>query len=136
MAAASASRPATSSSILDLLAALDALDQSKISRGEQTEVVGVLPVDALEALCDHQADAGGFFRHDAVLARRALAVALAGHDHLEAGIADGVFPIGSSEPALKPTYGNRPSASSKCTMTGNGVISSVDMSSRIGNASA
>ena len=89
----------------DRFAALDALDQPEVGRREQTDVVGVLPVDALEALGDDQPHAGRALGDDAVLARRALAVALAGDDHFDAGVAHRVAPIGVSSPALKPRYG-------------------------------
>ena len=56
----------------------DSLEQAEVGGGEQAEVVGVLAIDALEAFGDHQADAGGSLGHRAVLARGALAVALAG----------------------------------------------------------
>ncbi len=69
----------------DRLAAADALQQPEVGRGEQADVVGVLPVDALEALGDHQPDAGQPLGGGAVLARGALAVAAARHRHLEAG---------------------------------------------------
>ena len=54
---------------VDWLAAPDAIDEAEIGGGKEAEVVGVLPVDALEALRDDQPDAGGFLRERAVLAR-------------------------------------------------------------------
>jgi hypothetical protein len=57
----------------DRLARLDACHQPQVRAGEQADVVGVLPVDALEALRDHQPDARQPLRRRAVLARRAAA---------------------------------------------------------------
>jgi hypothetical protein len=74
----------------DRLACFDAVDETEIGRGEQADVVCVLAVDALEALGDDEADAGEPLGRGAVLARRALAVALAGHRHREAAGADGI----------------------------------------------
>ena len=72
----------------DRLARLDAVEEAEVGRGEEADVVGVLAVDALEALGDDEADAGEPLGRRAVLARRALAVALAGHRHREAAGAD------------------------------------------------
>ena len=42
---------------VDRLASLDARDEPEVRGGEQADVVGILPVDALEALGDDQANA-------------------------------------------------------------------------------
>jgi hypothetical protein len=42
---------------LDCFTALDSFDQAEIGRREETDVVGVLPVDALETLGDHKSHA-------------------------------------------------------------------------------
>jgi hypothetical protein len=65
-------------------AARQPVGQRHVGGGEQADVVGVLPVDALEAPGDHQPDAGQALGRRAVLARRALAVAAARHGDLEA----------------------------------------------------
>ena len=69
---------------VDGLAAPDAVDQAEIGGGEQADVVGVLPVDALEAFGDDQADAGQLLGDRAVFARGALAVAGTGDGDAEA----------------------------------------------------
>ena len=69
-------------------ARLDARDQAEVGRREEPDVVGVLPVDALEALGHDEADAGQFLGRRTVLARRSFAVALAGDGHREAAVAD------------------------------------------------
>jgi hypothetical protein len=74
----------------DRLAALDARDQAEVGGGEQADVVGVLTIDALEAFSDDQAHAGRALGDHAVLARAALAVALARHHHLEAAASHAV----------------------------------------------
>ena len=61
MPAARSSRPASNSSSGISSPTLDALDEPEIGGGEQADVVGVLPVDALEASRDDQPDAGEFF---------------------------------------------------------------------------
>ncbi len=68
---------------VDRVSRPDAVDQVHVGGGEQAQVVGVLAVDALERPGDHQADAGELLRRRAVLARRSLAVAPAGHHHGE-----------------------------------------------------
>ena len=107
IAAASASRPASELVDGDRLAARDALDQAEVGRREQADVVGVLPVDALEALGDRPAGCRpSRSASRAVLARRALAVALArDRDREAAGCAPRRAPIGCSPPRLKPVYG-------------------------------
>jgi hypothetical protein len=74
----------------DVFAALDARQQAEVGAGEQPQVVGVLAVDALEALGHDQPHAGRRFSQRAVLARAALAIAPPGHQHLDAGIAQRV----------------------------------------------
>jgi hypothetical protein len=76
----------------DRLAARDAFDEPEVGARQQPHVVGVLPVDALEALGDHQPHPGRPLGDDAVLARAALAVALAGDHDLDAGGLDRVAP--------------------------------------------
>ncbi|SOY63139.1 hypothetical protein CBM2587_B60170 [Cupriavidus taiwanensis] len=75
---------------VDGLALLQPGDQAEVGRGEQADIVGVLAVDALEAAGDDEADAGQLLRRRAVLARRALAVAVAGNGDGEAAVADRV----------------------------------------------
>jgi hypothetical protein len=82
-----------------LLAALQALQQSQVGAGEQAQVVGVLAVDALEALGDHQPHARRQLGQRRMLARAALAVAAAAHQHADAGApqrveADGALTAG------------------------------------------
>jgi hypothetical protein len=72
----------------DRIARSDAVDQAEVGGGEEPDVVGVLTVDALEALGDDQSDAGEPFRRRTVFARRAFAIALAGDHHLDARGAD------------------------------------------------
>ena len=76
----------------DRLATLDALHQREIRARQQPDVIRVLPVDPLEALGDHQAHAGRALGDHAVLARTALAVALAGDDDVNAGVAQRIAP--------------------------------------------
>ena len=68
----------------------DAVEDREISGGQNAEIVAVLAVDALEAAGDDQTDAGRFLSQRAVLARGTFAVALAGNNHLEATIFDGI----------------------------------------------
>ena len=49
------------------LAAFEPLDQPEVGARQQAEVVGVLSIDALEALGDHEPDAGRQFRERRVL---------------------------------------------------------------------
>jgi hypothetical protein len=64
---------------------LQAVDQAKVGAGQQAQVVGVLAVDAFEALGDHQPHAGRLLGHRRVLARAALAVAPPADQHGDAG---------------------------------------------------
>lgn len=77
---------------IDRLAAADAFDQTKIRARQQPDVVRVLPVDALEALGDDQPHTRRAFGDHAVLARAALAVALAGDDDRDACVAQRIAP--------------------------------------------
>ncbi len=60
----------------DRLAPADPVDQRKIGRGEDAEVLAVLPVDPLDVLRDHEPDPGAPFRVRRLFARRALPAAL------------------------------------------------------------
>jgi hypothetical protein len=68
---------------MNRFAARDAIDKAEVGARQQPDVVGVLAVDALEALGDHQPHTGRTFGHHAVFARTALAVAFAADDHLD-----------------------------------------------------
>ena len=68
----------------DGLTRLDTRHQAEIGGGEEPDVVGVLPVDALETLGNHQPHTGRFFCSRAVFTRRAFAIPLARHHHLDA----------------------------------------------------
>jgi len=59
----------------------NALDQTQVGGGEQADVVGVLAVNALKALGNHQSHTSQLFGRRAVLTRGALAIALASHHH-------------------------------------------------------
>jgi hypothetical protein len=72
------------------LARADARDQAEVGRGEQADVVGVLPVQAFEAFGDDQPHAGRLLGGRAVLARGALAIAPARDHDLDARRADGI----------------------------------------------
>jgi hypothetical protein len=74
----------------DRRTSLDTFDKPEVGRGEKPDVVGVLAVDALEALGNDQLHAGELFRSRAVFARRALAIAPAGHHHFDAVQAYGI----------------------------------------------
>ncbi|MNV12827.1 hypothetical protein D3C71_1034480 [compost metagenome] len=74
----------------DAFAPLQARYQPHVGAGVEPDVVGVLAIDALEAFRDHQPHAGRLLGHRTVFARRALAVAFARHDHVDARLPDRV----------------------------------------------
>ena len=63
IALAKSSRPCSSSSSSIASPRTDAIEQAEVGAREQPDVVGVLAVDALEALGDHQPHAGRAFGH-------------------------------------------------------------------------
>jgi len=87
------------------LATPEAFEELEIGRGEEPDIVRVLPIDALEALRDHEPDAGGLLGHRAVLARGAFAVALARDDDGEAGLPDCAHTDGQPLAALETGVG-------------------------------
>ena len=74
----------------DRLAALQPRQQAEVRAGQKAEVVGVLPVDALEALREHDAHARRQLGQRGVFARAALAVAPAPDEHGDPGVAQRV----------------------------------------------
>ena len=126
-----ASRPAANSSISKGLATPDAVDQAEIGRGQQSDIIGILPVNPLEALGDDKANPGHFLGQRAVLARGPLAVACPRHCDTEATRPHTRPPRTAIGRRTSPRYRRgRPSRSSKYTSEGSGVISSVDTSLR------
>src|SRR5690242_17845047 len=66
----------------------DSVEHGEVGGGEESQVVAVLPVDALEVFGHDEPDARRFLGERARLARRALAVALARDDHHESAVLD------------------------------------------------
>ena len=64
----------------------DAREDREVGRGQDADVVGVLAVDALEALGHDEADTRRLLGKRTGLARRSLAVALAGHHDRKAAV--------------------------------------------------
>ena len=89
----------------DRLALLQPRDQREIGGREQTQIIGVLPIDAFEALGDNQPDAGHLFRQRTVLARRALAIAAAGDGDGKTAPANGIDADRAAIPGLDAGIG-------------------------------
>ncbi len=66
--------PASEGLARHLFAALEALEQFEVGRGEQADVLGVLPVDLLDARGERHGDAAGELGVGGGLARRAAAL--------------------------------------------------------------
>src|SRR3974390_1085484 len=111
------------------LAGANALQHAEISGGQNAEVVAILAVDALEALSDDQAHAGGLLRKRARFARRALAVALASDDYLEAAVLESIGSDGRFAARLEADVGIAAEAGivekthrDRCDLVGRNVI--------------
>src|SRR2546423_6845311 len=72
----------------DLFAIRDATDEIEVRRSQQSEVLAVLPVDALDVLGDDAADARGDFGIRRLFAARPFAAPLAGDRDDEAAAFD------------------------------------------------
>ncbi len=72
-------------------APLEPLEQREVGRGEQPDVLGVLPVNLLDARRERDGDAAGQLGVGRRLARRAAALRAPAHDRPEAPALDGVF---------------------------------------------
>ena len=76
---------------IDRLTPLNPLNQGEVGGREQADVVGILTVDAFEALGDHQSNPGRILGQGAVFARGPLAVTCPGDGHREAALANGIL---------------------------------------------
>src|SRR5208337_860095 len=89
----------------DLFAAADLVDHPKVGRGQHSEVLAILLINAFDVLRDHQLDAGRHLGVWRLLATGSLATALAADRAHEAATLH-VTPLdGHLVPALQPGVG-------------------------------